>query len=256
MTPDPSTTEPGSAPAFVRGVVLAGGDSSRFGAAGEDKALARVGSGPDAERLLARTVRVLREATGREPAVVVRDDDRRATYARALGAEGDDGESVAFGFDAPGYEGPLGGLFGAVDAVDAPAVFCCGCDMPLLDPAAVAWLVDRFESLDTAGDRVDAVAVAYPDGALDPLHAVYRRERVAALRDRLPPTAGPRAALAELDAVHTVPVDDAPAGVPLGRSTTNVNTVAELAAAADEAGGADRVDGSDDADSPPDGFDR
>lgn len=231
MTPDPPTADVGPAPtsAAVRGVVLAGGESSRFGAADEDKALARVDSGSGAERLLARTVRVLREATGREPAVVVRDDDRRATYARALGGEGGDA-SVTFGFDAPDYEGPLAGLFGAVDAVDAPAVFCCGCDMPLLDRSAVEWLAERFAELDAAGERVDAVAVAYPDGALDPLHAVYRRERVAALRDRLPPTAGPRAVLADLDAVHTVPVDDAPAGVPLDRSTTNVNTVDELAA--------------------------
>lgn len=205
----------------VRGVVLAGGESSRFGAAGEDKALARVGS----ERALARVVRVLRAATGRRPVVVVRDRDRRERYASIVGG------GATFAFDAPGHEGPLAGLFGAAAATDARWLFCCACDMPLLDARAVGWLADRTS---TVGARVDAVAVEYPDGALEPLHAVYRRASVAARRGELPAAAGPRALLSELaerDAVESVPLADAPADVRLDRSLTNVNTVAELEAA-------------------------
>jgi len=199
----------------TRGVVLAGGASTRFGDDGEDKALARVG----AERVLEHVVTVLRDVTGHAPVVAVRTAAERARYGRLLG------ERVRFATDAPEFDGPLAGLVGAALTTDARWLFCCGCDMPLLDPAAVGWLVDRCDGLDGAG----AVAVEHPDGVVEPLHTLYRRERVGAARERLSRSAGLRAALAELD-VHVVPAAAVPDRVPMARSTTNVNTRADLAA--------------------------
>jgi molybdopterin-guanine dinucleotide biosynthesis protein A len=153
--------------------------------------------------------------------VVVRTDDQRRAYERLLG------ERVGFASDAPGFDGPLAGLVGAAGATDARWLACCGCDMPLLDPAAVGWLVDL---LDGPAGAADAVAVEHPDGTVEPLHTLYRRERVVAARERLPRAAGPRALLAGLD-VHVVPVAAVPADVPMARSTTSVDTRADLAAA-------------------------
>lgn len=199
------------------GVVLAGGASTRFGDDGEDKALARVG----AERVLERVVTVLRDVTGHAPVVAVRTAAERERYGRPLG------ERVRFATDAPGFDGPLAGLVGAALATDAAWLFCCGCDMPLLDRTAVRWLIDR---LDGPASDADAVALEHPDGVVEPLHTLYRRERVVAARTHLPRSAGPRALLAELD-VHVVPAVEVPERVPLERSTTNVNTRADLAAA-------------------------
>lgn len=206
----------GGASERPRGVVLAGGASTRFGEGDEDKALARVGT----DRVVERVVTVLRDVTRRDPVVAVRTADQRARYDRLLG------ERVRFAADAPGFDGPLAGVVGAAAATDAAWLVCCGCDMPLLDPAAVGWLSGL---LDGSAGEADAVAVEHPDGVVEPLHTLYRRERVLAVRDRLPATAGPRALLAEL-AVHVVPVAAVPEEVPIRRSTTNVNTRADLAA--------------------------
>jgi molybdopterin-guanine dinucleotide biosynthesis protein A len=214
----------------IRGAVLAGGASTRFGAPDDDKALRRVG----AEPCLARIVATLRRATGGPPLVAVRNADQRATYAGVL-----DADAVQFAFDAPDYRGPLAGLRGAATASDATWLFCCGCDMPLLSAQAVTWLADRRDR--GAGNDVDAVAVEHPDGTLEPLHTLYRRERVVEAAERLPRAAGPRALLAELAQVRTVPPGDAPASVPLARSLTNFNTREEFEAVRDEAGDTDRT---------------
>lgn len=199
----------------VRGVVLAGGASTRFGGDGDDKALARVGS----ERVVERVVRVLGRVTDRDPVVAVRKATGRARYGRLLG------ERATFASDAPGFDGPLAGVVGAATATDARWLFCCGCDMPSLDPAAVGWLIDRLDRIE---DGIDAVAVEHPDGVVEPLHALYRRTSVLTARDRLARSAGPRALLADLD-VHVVPTAAVPDRVPMDRSTTNVNTRADLA---------------------------
>jgi len=215
--------QPSAADPDVTGVVLAGGRSSRFGDADANKAVASLGG----RTLLGRVVDSLAEATDRSPVVAVRTAAQRETYAAALSDR-----SVAFARDDAGFDGPLAGVFGAVDAVDAPWLFCCGCDMPLLSPAVVRWLVDALRDRGGASDAAPAaLAVRHPDGTPEPLHALYRTSAVERVRNRLPSAAGPRALLESLEPVVTVPVDAAPAGLPVEESTTNVNTRAELAAA-------------------------
>lgn len=205
----------------LRAVVLAGGDSTRFGT-DEDKALARI----DSEPILNRIVEVLSQATPREPVIAVRTREQQATYSRAV-----DRTDIRFVFDAPEYDGPLAGIYGAAAALDAQWLFCCGCDMPLLASTAVMWLIDQLPTEQPhSQQQVDAVAVEHPNGVFDPLHTVYRRESVIGLRNRLPRTAGPRMLLSELDCVDTVSTAAVPAHVPLAMSTTNVNTRQELEA--------------------------
>ena len=212
----------------VGGVVLAGGDSTRFGSG--DKALATVDSQP----ILARIVDVLRRTTDGEPVIAVRTCEQQSAYADVVPP------GVRFVFDAPDHDGPVAGLSSAATAVEARWLFCCGCDMPLLAPSAVEWLLDQLGTLSTrhhqpTGQRptdhqpVDALAVEAPSGGIEPLHTVYRRASVLECRESLPRTAGLRMLLSELDSVVTVSTADAPAHVPLEASTTNVNTDSELA---------------------------
>jgi molybdopterin-guanine dinucleotide biosynthesis protein A len=191
----------------TRGVVLAGGLSRRF--AGGPKALATLDDDP----LAVHVARALRAATGPPPAVAVRGPDQRTALADILG-------DAAFVEDDPGFEGPLAGVVGAARALSEPWLFVCGCDMPLLAPAAVGWLLDR-----AAGDAV----VVTEDGVVQPTHALYRREAVCRVAPDLPRDGGVRALVGALDDVARHPVE-AGAGVGMASSLANVNTRADLRA--------------------------
>jgi len=190
-------------------VVLAGGDSERFG--DRTKATATFEGQP----MVVRVVEALRRATGRSPVLAVGDPAKRTVLAPFL-------DDVRYTYDADWCAGPLAGLAGALGAVRTDAVVLCGCDMPLVDPDAVDWLAARYRA--RAADAVVPVG----DGTPQVLHAVYRRDAVARYcRDR---PADPR--LREVaDTIDTtfVPTATAPDGAPLAQSLTNVNTHAELA---------------------------
>lgn len=188
-----------------RAVVLAGGDSERFG--DPDKALAAF----EGEPLVGRVVERAREATDAAPVVAVADEERAGTYDDVL-------SDVRFVQDVPERAGPVAGLAAAVAAVEADWLFVCGCDMPRLDPDAVRWLRGG------AAAEVEAV-VPVVDGRDQPLHGWFRREPLAAALDAAGDSL--HSVLDEL-AVRAVPADDAPAGVPLAASVTNVNSRADL----------------------------
>lgn len=191
-------------------VVLAGGGSERFG--DRPKATARL----DGRPLVGRVVTRLASVTDGRPVVAVGDHLKEATVEPAVPG------AARYRYDVSWADGPLAGLAGALPAVDTDAVVLCGCDMPVVSPTAIRWLARERD-----GDA-DAV-VPVVDGARQPLHAVYDR---AALRAycRRKPTGGRLTALLDSLRVRTVTPADAPEGVPLARSVTNVNTRTELAA--------------------------
>lgn len=204
----------------VTGLVLAGGRSIRFGDADTNKAVATLKS----RTLLGRVVDRLTPVTDRPPVVAVHTSVQRATYGQLLADR-----EVAFASDSPAFEGPIAGLFGGLDAIETPWVFCCGCDMPLLSSIAVDWLVERLADFRTApASDPDVLAVRHPDGTIDPLHALYRTAAVDSARDQLSETDGLRALIDQLESVVTLSSTDAPPTVPLDRSMTNVNTRSEL----------------------------
>ncbi|WP_435345877.1 molybdenum cofactor guanylyltransferase [Haloarchaeobius sp. HRN-SO-5] len=194
----------------MTGVVLAGGGSTRF--TDGHKALATL----DGDPLLLRVSEAVRAGTDRTPVLAFRTEDQRQRLGSAVG-------DVRTRFDDSAFSGPLAGLYGALDAVDTPWLFLCACDMPLVSPAAIRFLADR------RADEVDAVVPIGASGDPEPLHALYRRAAVACIRDEVTPAAGVRALPSQFDEVASVPVGDAPAGVDLEASTTNVNTRAALA---------------------------
>ncbi|EMA06295.1 molybdenum cofactor guanylyltransferase [Haloferax denitrificans] len=226
------TTDASDAP-DATAVVLAGGESTRFGHG--HKALATL----DGEPLIRRVVGTLRAVTGRPPIVAVRTADQRERLAAALPTTWD----VRFVRDDPSLSGPLAGVAAAADAVTTPWLFVAGCDMPLLEPHAVAALFERAASRD--GDRGDgehARSVSSNDdrGRLkppavvpvsghgrEPLHALYRRAAVRENVSELAPDDGLGALLDRLDGVEHVGFDALPESV--DRSVTNVNTRTELA---------------------------
>lgn len=201
-------------PLDFTGVVLAGGDSRRFGEA--DKALAVV----DGAALVERVADAVRAAAGDPPIIAVNRDDQRDAIEGTL-------ESVPtprFAFDAASFDGPLAGLYGSLSAVGDEWLFLTGCDMPRLDPAAIAWLADRLRA---RSPPPDALVPVDSDGEPEPLHAFYRRDAVADAGRRLRPDAGLRTLLDALSDPATVPIRTAPSDASLAASVANVNTERE-----------------------------
>lgn len=187
-------------------VVLAGGRSRRFGAA--DKLLA-----PLADRsLIAHAVETVRGISDAEPVVATRDRAHERSLADAV--EG----GVRFVRDDGAFAGPLAGIAAAHSVVETPRLFVCGGDMPRISTAAVS----------TLRARAGAAVVPVVDGRVEPLHAIYGREPLAAALRRVPSDSGPRALLETLESVAYV--RDGDAATPLAASTVDVDTRADLEA--------------------------
>lgn len=150
-----------SDPSALRCAIFVGGASRRMG--GYPKALLRL---PDGETLIARTVRVVREA-GLSPALV------GLVGAPQSSLPGD----VPVLADAAIDAGPLGGLVAALEST-AGLVVVVACDLPRLDAASLRLLRDaRSAAPIVAARRADR---------WEPLFARYEAARVLPLaRERL-----------------------------------------------------------------------
>jgi molybdopterin-guanine dinucleotide biosynthesis protein A len=136
-------------PARVTGVVLAGGAGRRFG---RDKALLTLGG----ETLLSRIVRILGAVVGE---VLVLGPPERASLLNGPAAR-------VIPDERPG-DGPLPALATALRQMRGDRILAVATDMPLLNPALLAYLLDRSDGYDVTVPRVG--------GRTQPLHAVYAR---------------------------------------------------------------------------------
>ncbi|EMA07955.1 molybdenum cofactor guanylyltransferase [Haloferax denitrificans] len=192
----------------MTGIVLAGGRSERFGE--EFKA----GATLDGHSLIERVVRSVRASTGNRPVVAAGPHDKRTVVENALVSAG----PVRFVTDADWCSGPVAGLCAAVDVISTDHVFVCGCDMPLLSPAAVSWLLSLHSDSD-----VDATIPVDSTGCRQPLHGVYRRSTLAAQCDRQHGSNSLHAFVSGLS-VRCVEPSSVPDCLSLEASMTNVNT--------------------------------
>ena len=189
-----------SGPRKVLGVVLAGGESRRYG---RPKALAEV----DGRTLLDRALSTLDEATGRS--VVVANDpalcrDRTRTVRPDL---------------RPGT-GVLGGLLTAVEWAresGATVAAVLACDMPFVPASLVARLI--------ASGGIDRVSLPESDGprGVEPLCAVYGIGCASAIRAAL--DRGDRAVISFFDDVDVrrLPLAEVRRFGDAGRLFFNVN---------------------------------
>lgn len=119
--------------------------------------------------------------------------------------------------DAEAAAGPLAGLLGAFAWRPQAAWLIVACDLPLVSPDAIAWLLAQRRDDRTAilprlvGDRVEPLCALYEPGAQPLLLAL-----AASGRGSLQPLAG------KLGVATPAPP------LPLARSWRNVNTVEEL----------------------------
>ena len=176
-----------NSPAPLYGLVLTGGRSRRFG---RDKAAFEIAG----ETLLQRTVELLAPLVA-ELRVSVRPDQvsesHRAAYPLLV-------DQLA--------DGPGAGLLAAHAHAPAAAWLVLACDLPLINPAILVQLSKLTQESDPDTDtRWDAI-VPIVDDIPQPLHAIYHRRCLPAIRKRL--AAGQRRVICFFDDVRVRFVDE------------------------------------------------
>ena len=144
-------------------VILAGGNSSRMG---EDKALLNFEGRP----LLCWTVEKLAQSAGE--IVVVAKDEKHAKQLLNLTVS----SGVVFTWDRQSGYGPVAGLYAGLCKASGVYVFATGCDLPFLKPE----VIDSIFELAEGHQGIDAVVPVQNNGFYEPLHSVYRREKMLA----------------------------------------------------------------------------
>ncbi len=143
----------------LRGLVLAGGKSSRFGT---DKALATY----QGISFLERAVTVL-EGMGLKPIVIARRErDYPFLECPVL-------------YDKFPDLGPLGGLYTAMTIFKETAFLTLTCDMPAVDETVLKGLLDSHEP------ERKLTFYSMPDGSEQPFPAVYEASILTAIREKI-----------------------------------------------------------------------
>lgn len=198
-------------------VILAGGRSRRFG--DEDKATALLGEWPLIRHVIERVAPVVDTVT-----INCRDAQQTA-IADAIGPWE---ASVRFAPDPDEDRGPVMGIATGLAATEATHCAVVACDMPFVDPILLRYLFVAIGDADAIVPRPDAWYV--------PTQAVYRREGVLEPMQAVA-AAGDKRILAALEGTEMVTVDERVLDrLDAHASLQNINTQAELAAAADALG--------------------
>jgi molybdopterin-guanine dinucleotide biosynthesis protein A len=138
-------------------VILAGGLGRRIG---EEKAFLRF----QGQSMIRRSVERLR-ATVDEVVVVGRDRAQSKRLSEAV-------PEARVAWDLCEGFGPVAGLAAGMQEARGEYAFCCGCDLPFLNAAAIDLLFDLAKGFDGS-------VPIWKGGQIERLHAVYRREGMA-----------------------------------------------------------------------------
>lgn len=180
----------------VSGVILAGGKSSRMGS---NKALLPYKGGRFIEAIHRQLAEIFDEV------LLVTNNPEQYEFLPC--------RKVPDIF--PGA-GALAGIHSGLYHSSNPAIFAVACDMPYLNSELIRHLAGR----------TDAGSVLIPEGpaGLEPLHAVYGRDCLAAIEETL--TSGEKRILSFFDRVKTIKIDaeQIAAFDPSFASFSNINT--------------------------------
>ncbi|MBK9121672.1 MAG: molybdenum cofactor guanylyltransferase [Chloroflexi bacterium] len=192
--------------ASVTIAVLCGGQARRMGF---DKGLAALHGTPMIQHVLDRILPL------GYPVLLVSND------TTAYGVFG-----VPVVGDVLSQRGSLVGVHSALTHSQTPHTLCLACDMPLVNPALLGYLVGLTNTAELVIPRVG--------GYLEPLHAVYSRRCLPVIESMIKRGSMRIGALAEQVASRVVHEDELRQYDPELRSFANANTPAELDAIAQE----------------------
>lgn len=141
----------------VAGVILAGGKSSRFGS---NKALAQYQGMPMVQRIAGCLAPLFSEL------LLVTNTPEQYEF-------------LGWPMTGDRYAecGPMAGIHAALSTVRQPAIFACGCDMPLVDAGLVRFLCSLAPGWDVVLPRLS-------EGP-EPLYAVYSKKALPVIEENL-----------------------------------------------------------------------
>lgn len=143
--------------------IMAGGKSERMG---RDKALLSIGGVSAVEFLLQRLRPMFEE--------IILSTNTPDNFSK-LGVP-------AIPDQIPG-RGPLGGIYTTLSNVTNPYLFVIACDMPCVSPDLIKYLVHEVKG-EGQGEVYDVV-VPETERGLEPLHAIYSKTCVPAIKKQL-----------------------------------------------------------------------
>ena len=143
-------------------IVLAGGEGTRLG---KNKLLQVVGGRP----LLQRVIDSLDPIA--DSILVVSGQGQPSPPVEALHAR------VSFASDIYPRKGALGGIYTGLSVSETIHSLVVAADMPFLNPALLSFLMDAAAGFDVVMPRLQ--------GLIHPLHAVYSRACLPAIREKL-----------------------------------------------------------------------
>lgn len=196
-----------TASADVTALLLAGGQSTRFGEA--NKLLAPY----DGRPLIAHVFTAVSHVTDTRVVIAIQASEQRRALSEAVSQP----DIVRFVADDQALEGPIAAIYGGLKAIETQWALVCAGDMLLVSAEALRWLSAQHLSR-----HVDAVVSVNDGRIVEPLQALYRRDAVERTVETLARSVGVRSLLSSLNDVLEVRVANNPSEA--DASLTDINT--------------------------------
>ncbi len=158
--------------AKVSSIILAGGESKRFG---ENKAFINF----DGKTFLERAVETALKLKG-DTVISARDEENAKHYINELKKKLNVNLPVIIDDKKCGFVGPLRGIYSCIKSLKGKHVLVMECDAPLFNYSAANELIEKMEK-----EKVNAVIPLWPNSTIEPLLAVYNIKKTAAILDLL-----------------------------------------------------------------------
>ncbi len=192
------------------GVILAGGRSSRLGV---DKSLLQIG-----KRTMLEHVMECISDTVDEILIVARDEEQGKEIISKIG-------EIDLAYDSILGYGPVAGILAGLQKARYERVVVLAGDMPFINPNVIVHLFSMVKGY-------EAVVPKWSDGNIEPLHAVYNREKMARACEKAIGE-GKGNILAPLSTLRAyyIPIEEIKKTDPELRTFVNINTANDLEAA-------------------------
>ncbi|MDD2777432.1 MAG: molybdenum cofactor guanylyltransferase [Methanocellales archaeon] len=189
-------------------IILAGGKSTRINT---NKSMAQIGNKKMIEHVLDNVSGIVDEVL-----VVAGNIGQREKISTVICGARITYDSVL------GY-GPVAGILAGLQCAKGEYALVVACDMPFINPAVVDFLFSLAEGY-------DAVVPIWPDGNIEPLHAIYKRKSTIKACEGAIQKDDRRiiSPLKALSRIRYVSIEEIKEIDPELRTFINVNTMADL----------------------------
>jgi molybdopterin-guanine dinucleotide biosynthesis protein A len=190
-------------------IVLAGGPSSRLG---KNKALIELNGKPLLRHVVDQCISIDAKVV-----VVIGREDTLEVYTRILP------QNVELARDISGHKNPVNGIASGVGHLNTAYTLVLPCDTPFVRSNVLKFLFEKAQGY-------DAVVPLWPNGHIEPLHAIYKLEPTRCALQGVFGDENPRVSnlIERLERVRYIDTEEIKELDPLLASFMNINSLHEL----------------------------